>query len=98
VYYTGAHDDDISEFFLDLLRKVSFYINRVVVVDELHNFLEVWILIGIDDAFAFISFENYGIVANDFFFDLVQDFLCVVLFYILFATWYLIYSCLDVGS
>jgi hypothetical protein len=29
---------------------------------------------------------------------LVQDFLCVVLFYILFATWYLIYSCLDVGS
>jgi hypothetical protein len=43
--------------------------------DELHNFLRVWILIGIDNAVAFMSFENYGIIANDFFFDLVQDFL-----------------------
>ena len=94
VYYVRALDDVISELFLELLQKVSFYINKVVVVvvlvvEELHYFLMVCILIGIDNAFAFSCFGNYDIVAKEFFFHLLQDILfffikkCVVVFYII---------------
>jgi hypothetical protein len=88
---------------LEILWKVSFYVNKVVVVavdDELHNFLVVCILIGIDNSVAFICFGNYSIVANELFFDLVQDFLFFFIkkYFVLSAAWYLIYSCSDVGS
>ena len=76
VYYVGALDDVISEFCLELLQKVSFYINKVVVlVDELHNFIMVCILIGIDNAVSFSCFGNYDINAKEFFFHLLQDIL-----------------------
>jgi len=75
-----------------LIKLLLLLLLLVVVVvddDELHHFLMACILIGIDNALAFICFGNYSIVANERFFDLVQDFLfffikkCFVLFCII---------------
>jgi len=52
----------ISKLFLETVGKISFFTIKVVVANEFHNFLVVYISIYNDNWIAFIRFGNYGII------------------------------------
>jgi hypothetical protein len=52
--------------------KISCSVSEVVVVvDEVHNFFMKYILINDDNRTSFICFWNYGVVTNEFFFNVI---------------------------